>query len=249
MKKRFVFLLISLLLLNILAISIKAEESPPLPDLGLGEVNPDSGLPIELEKIQTIGGKFQNENDKTQYLKQEWGKILANNTYIGPVINRYNKISPYTDPIFKFFLGIEPSLSWLFLLSLTLWITIFMYIYRASEFLPVSDFTQIAISLGTIIIISLIGIIKKLAELIISAIAVFNTWWMQLIGAGIIIILFVLGSIFSKNLADLFKSNKEKKAKQEEELNREKLKAEVELAGKFTKTISDDNPNFVLGED
>ena len=53
MEKRAVSLfLLSFLILNIFAISLINADTLPLPDLpGTGEINPDTGLPSELDKL------------------------------------------------------------------------------------------------------------------------------------------------------------------------------------------------------
>lgn len=228
MKKSIIIFLISLLILNIFVISlIKAED------------NGDSALPQELQGIQEAGEKLTNEEQRSQYLKQEWGKILANNTIMSPIIKGYEKISPITDPIFKYAIGLEPALNWLFVLTFTLWVAFLIYTFRIFELAsPFSKSVQYATSIGIIIIISIMGATKALAEYIIDIISLFTTWWMQLIGIGLVIIGLVIASIFSKNLKDVFKAMKEKKAKDEEEINRKKLKTDVEVADAFTKGIT-----------
>jgi len=238
MKKGIVLFLFFILILNIFIISVKAQLNPPLVP-GLGDINSETGLPNELEKIKGIGENLTDSEIRSQYLKKEWGQILEKNKFFGPIIKGYGKISPYTDPIFKYTLGITPSLTWLFVLTLTLWVCLLIYIIRIFELFPIlSGFTRVIISIGVMVIISLTGLIKKLAEKIIDVISFFTTWWMQLIGIGIIIIGLVVALIFSKNLQKIFKTMKEKREKDEEKLNREKLKAEVEIAEAFTKGIT-----------
>ena len=200
MKKSIIIFLISLLILNIFVISlIKAQDS-------------DSALPPELQGIQKAGEKLTDEEQRSQYLKQEWGKILANNTFFGPIIKGYEKIAPVVNPVSKYTLGIKPSLSWLFILTLTLWICILIYLIRIFELFPIlSGFTRIVICLGVMMIISSLEITKKLAEKIINIISLFTTWWMQLIGIGLVIIGLIVASIFSKNFKEVGKAMKEKR--------------------------------------
>lgn len=231
MKKSLVSLsLILLLIVNIFVISIIKAETPPVPNIGMGNINPETGLPTELEKVKGIGENLIDSEVRSQYLKQEWGKILANNKFFGPIIKGYGKISPYTDPIFRYTIGIGPALNWLFILTLTLWIAFVIYIFRVMEFVSLfSPITRYITSLGLVIIISITGALKKLAEYIINTISLFNTWWMQLILVVIVIVALVIASIFSKNLKDVFKAMKENRDKAKEELRQAKLERRIRV--------------------
>ena len=219
-----------ILILNIFTILIKAELSPPL-NPGLGDINPETGLPNELEKVKGIGENLTDSEIRSQYLKQEWGKILEKNKFFGPIIKGYGKVSPYTDPVFKYTLGITPSLTWLFILTLTLWIFFLIYVFRVMDFVSLfSPITKYITSIGLVIIVSITGVLKILAEDIINALSLFTTWWMQLIGIGIVITALIVASILSKNLKDVFKSMKEKRDKAKMELKQAKLERRVRVA-------------------
>lgn len=239
MKKSIVLFLSLILVLNIFVISIIKAETPAVPDIG-GNVNPETGLPSGVGDIKDVGDKLTDEQQRSQYLKQEWGKILANNKFFGPIITAYGTISPYTDPISKYTLGSEPSLTWLFFLTLVLWIAFVVYALRILELTSIfSKWVQYIISFGVVIIISITGITRKIAEYIINAISILTTWWMQLIVAGIVIVAIILASVFSKNLQGLFKAMKEKKEKNEEEMSRARLKSDIKVAEEFTKEITE----------
>lgn len=205
----------------------------------------DTGLPPEVEKIENISEKGKEAYEKLtekneSYLKQEWGKILAKNKYFGPLIEKYDKISPYTDPIFKYTIGLEPSLSWLFVLTLVLWIFILIYIIRILEFSSFSAGVRYGIALIFMIIASTIGIPKKIAELIINLIIkLATTWWIQLIAIGVVIAAFVLAIVFSENLKQWVKKIRENRAKMKEALNRAKLEASVKVAEEFTEGLTE----------
>lgn len=226
MKKSVALFLFSLLVLNIFIISIHAEE-PPTPELG-GNINPETGLPTGVEKVQEVTESLSDDETRSQYLKQEWGKILAKNKYIGPIIAGYEKASPIVDPISKYTIGLEPSLTWIYILTLILWIAFVIYIFRIMEFVSLfSNVTKYLVSIGMVILISVIGVTRKLAEYIINAISLFSTWWMQLILITGVIIAIILASIFSKNLKDTAKAMKEKKDKERGEFERGKIEGRL----------------------
>ncbi|MBS3075252.1 hypothetical protein J4429_02215 [Candidatus Pacearchaeota archaeon] len=239
MKKSLIFFIGILIVSLCFIFSIKPVHSQ---EAGVGDVVP--GLsPENLEKVQTGVEKLTDEEARKQYLTQELGKIFQNNTYyikyIKPVENAYSKINWFTDPFFRYTIGMAPSLSWLFLLTLVLWIVFVVYAIRMLSLASIfSKWVQYTISFGIIIIISISGVTKKIAEYIINSISILTSWQMQLIVVSILIIGLILAIIFSKQLKEFFKSLKEKRKKMQEELDREKLKSEVKVAKAFTKGIT-----------
>ena len=157
---------------------------------------------------------------------------------MGPLISGYGKISPYTNPIFEYTLGMKPTLSWLFVLTIVLWICFVTYMLRLLSITSLfSKWVQVIISFGVVIIISVTGITRKLAQEILDKLSLLNTWWMQLIGVVIVIFMIILASVFSEEIEKLIKKIKEKKAKNEEEINRKKLKSGVEVVEEIEKGL------------
>lgn len=220
--------LVSLLILNIFVISlIKAEDGG------------DSPLPQEFRGISETGQKLVEEGNRSQYLKQEWGKILANNKIIGPIIKGYAKISPYTDPIIKLIIGMTPSLTWLFVLALTIWICLAIYIFRFLGLVSVvSEITQYLIFIATMIVISFTKVCLNISQITINRLSLFTTWWMQLIGIGVVLGILILASVFSKQLKEFFEKAKERRAKMREEANRMELEKNAVISKMFTKAIT-----------
>jgi len=235
MKKSIIIFLISLLILNIFVISlIKAE-------------NEDSALPPEFAKYKTITGNLTDSN-RFQYLKQEWGKILEKNKLMGPIIRGAEKTQPYLDPIFNLVLGIPSSLTWLFILTLIIWVSLAIYIFRFLElFSIVSKFTQYLIYIATMIVWSWIRISKFFAEKIINTLSLFTTWWVQLIGMGVVILILILASVFSKQLKEFFEKAKERRKKNKEEANRMELEKNAKISNMFTKGITNSESSYDSG--
>jgi hypothetical protein len=220
--------LISLLILNIFVISlIKAQDSD------------DSPIPQEFRGVAEAGEKLIDEENRSQYLKQEWGKILANNKIMGPIIKAYAKVSPYTDPVFRYIIGMTPSLTWLFALTLTLWICLAIYIFRFLElFSIVSEITQYLIFIATMIVISFTKVCLNIAQITINRLSLLTTWWMQLIGIGIVLGILILASVFSKQLKEFFEKAKERRAKMKEEANRMELEKNAKVASILGKAVT-----------
>jgi hypothetical protein len=238
MKKRLpVLFSIAVILFLIISVTQIIAQDNSIPEIAPG-INQESA-----EKIQEGVEKLSDEEARSQYLKQEWNKILEKKEfyikYIKPSVEIYRKISPFTDPIFKYTTGITPSLSWLFALSLILWIAFVIYMFRIFSMVSIfSKTTQTIITAGFIIILSVLGITKKASEFIIDKLSLLDNVLFEFIGVVIVILFLIMGSIFSKNLEDLFKGLKEKKEKREEEKSRKKLKAETKIVENLTKEIA-----------
>jgi hypothetical protein len=202
--------------------------------LGIG-LNPEN-----MPQTPEDAGEIANN-----YLKKEWGKEFRNPqgsvgkyTYI--IFEGYDKISPYTDPIFKAVLGVEPSLTWLFILTLTLWITFAIFFYRIlSVFSTFSKGVSIIASLCLIVIMSTLKITLTIANWIINTISLLTSWWMQLIVAIAVIIGLVVLSTFSKEWTILVKAWKESKEKSQQKEDIAEAKQEAETANQTTKTITE----------
>ena len=136
MKKSIILFILFLLTINLFIISLAhAQELPPIP--GMGNINPETGLPEDLEKLKDTGEKLTDKEQRSQFLKDAQGKLLKENKYTGPIIEGYEKVSPVTDPIFKYTIGLEPSLTWLFTLTLVLWIAFVVYSLRILDLVSV----------------------------------------------------------------------------------------------------------------
>ena len=160
-------------------------------------------------------GKIITEEGAEEYLKKEWEKILEKSERFGPIVRGYKKRSPYSDPVFRYTIGMTPSLSWLFALTLGLWIAFVVYIFRAFEVFGFFSRKWIGfvLSVAMVIIMSMFGFVRGLAEFIINVIALTDLWWVQLILVGIVIIGLIVASIFSKAVKDFFKTLKERREK------------------------------------
>lgn len=241
-NKSLALLIISVLISSLFLITIiKAEDNAtppgtPTPEIQGQEINPETGLPVSTEKIQEIGDKINDEN----FLKNEYQKVLNKSDKLKPLFSFYDKISPVADPAFKYTVGMTPSISWLFLLSLVLWIAFVVYIFGFTSLLKLaSNGIYYIIVIIAIVIISYFGIAAKLADFLVKYIAKAGSWWIQLALVVILILALIIASIFSRSILQLEKGIKKKKDKEEEEINREKLKRDTEIVHKITKGLSE----------
>ena len=207
------------------------------------------GMPFGITP-ETIDKAPQNpteaKNITVAWIKKNWAENLRNeNSFLGkfmaPILKGYDKISPYTNPVFKVILGIEPQLSWVFFLTLVIWIMLVTNLYSIlSIFSAFSKVTSFIISLGSIILVSAAGLPRLIAQKIIDLIVKFaTTWWMQLIAIVIVIAIFMLLTTFRKEWETFKQKFFEQKEKEKLKEGVEEAKTKSNQAYKTTKAISE----------
>lgn len=215
MKKAGLFVF-GIILISIFASAVSAQGEAP----GLT----DAPLISDVQKVQ----QFTTEENKTQYLKTEWNKLLVKQPIIGPVINVMDKVLSFLNPFFKIVIGYEYSFSWAFIFGIMIWLILFFFINPImSQILNNGLFG----GLSAAIIASLVGlsgVIKEAADLLSFVIT--NVWiaWLSLL---IAIILALLAEKLGKNVKAKIKKAKEA----EEERKTSESRAIVQAEGRAAK--------------
>jgi len=202
MKKAGILLTFLILFGLFAVILVIAQETPP-------------GLPPQLgqdpeELIEQTKNKTQTS---AEYLKQEWKKILEKKPVIGPIINIADKIFTALNPLFKIILGVDYGLSWAFIFSLIIWLTLLIFIYQ-----PLSGMldNKILGLIASFIIASLIGIsgvIRGAINLMSTIITKRWLFWVSLLLTVLIsIIIIQLGGGLKKILQEESEKIKTKEA-------------------------------------
>lgn len=220
----FVFLLVSFMLINLVSAGI------------------ESSVEDITKKIENTANNVDNfvsrEDIRSQYLKKEWDKVLTNNSgFFGKIYRGYNKVSPYSDPVFEYVVGIVPSLSWMFLLVLVVWFMLVKYYYTFYEvlrdFSTFSDLTSIVVSFGFFVILIVLQFFQVVsvwgANKIIELISFVNSPIMQVMLVIVGIIVLILMARFSREIKILakfikmkrYKINKETEEKERDERQKE----------------------------
>ena len=228
MKKAGLFI-ISVLLISLLSfvISVSAQEAAP----GL------EGAPLvnEIQAGQQQYEQYTAAQNKSDYLKQEWVKIVEKNKILGPILNVINPILKFMNPVFKIVLGYESSLSWAFVFALIIWFALFFLIYPpASQLFNNSLFGGIA-SFALVGLIGLSGAIKTVVEILNTIIT--NTWMFWISLAIAIILAFVFG-MFGKQIKNWIKKTKQKTREEVTEMAQKKIQAHGEISGKALESLS-----------
>jgi len=227
--------LIALVLLAVFLISVLSYSYAEIIN-----VNPDTGQ-VDILGIDPNNAPKTPEDFKTiahNYKMQEWAKIIPTMPVIGPIAQFCIKISPYTNPVLKVILGVTPNFSWLFFLTLIIWITLVTFFFRIiSVFSTFSKGVSFVISLCIIVIVSNLKIPLSIATWIVNAISLLTSWWMQLILIAVIILALILISVFSKQWSELVSRIKENRKKMKEEMRLTNAEIKAEASYRTTKAI------------
>jgi len=224
----FLFILLFITILNSTSL-VQAELGVDLDDpLGVG-INPQD-VPQNPEELKNVPSEF---------LKNEWTKLLGEGKFYGTLIRTYRKIAPVTDPIFRYTVGMEPELSGLFFLTFFIWIVFLIYLYRIlSVFSTFSNKTAFVIALALVIVMGLFGFPKFFGGLLMGLINGLATWWIRLIVEVVLIIIFIILMSLSKKFREYIKTFKERRARALAEEHRRRLKSTVETGEKYVGGIT-----------
>ncbi len=118
MKKRLFYLVFFLILAFIFILNINSANI----DDSLEKVESN------IDKVSNVQDTLNDKDLRSQYLKREWNKILENSSF-GRFLLGISAIFVTLSPIFSLIIGVEYSLSWMFFLSLTLWIVTFFIVF------------------------------------------------------------------------------------------------------------------------
>ena len=171
-------------------------------------VNPETGDP------QVLGVDINNlpktpeeaVNTTGAYLAKEWGKLLANSSFFKPFYSLYIKNQKLVDGVSKSTIGMAPSMSWLYLIAFIGWFSLVQLAFSLFSLIPEGKserlyfYEKLILTLIAAIIISYTHLASILARLSLKLLNIINTWWGQLLGALIIIIIFVLIATYSQTL-------------------------------------------------
>ncbi len=226
---KYLYIFIFLLILIIFSTSIIIPQNNELPqgipsvpgkDI-IGEINPETGQPNNLESLQKYGDYFVNREQNKSFLLKEWTNLLANNKFFGPILFYTDSFFSLLDPLWQLIFQIKFSWSWFFILSLGAWIAFIIIFYILIN--SFTDANKIIILIVSIIIASLIGISEGINKGINLLIGMFPNFWILLIGIIIAILILLLYVILMKKLGKNLKDKGHKEKENLRELKQETL--------------------------
>ena len=207
-KKRIILFFLSLLLISFVSAQIE-----------------------NLENLQNYADKIPSDPEAirqraSDYIKQEWDSFLEK-SQIGQIILFVSDIFKALSPLFKVFIGVEYSLSWIFFLSFGIWLLVFILIYKpVKELLNTNLGTTFLISIIIPTIAAQVGTIKMILDFLTP---LWDGSLKILISIFIVILLLLLYGFFINLFGKRFKKEDEKrreeKAKLVEKLHDIEIKA------------------------
>lgn len=171
----------------------------------------------DIEEAQEILERLSDSEERVNYLKTEWTKILED-TKAGPYLKKTDDILSSLDPLFHFLLGVNYSLSWVWILSLTIFIVLTLNLRRLSYFfepflLKYGKYFSLISFLASILILILFKIPRFFAWWIINFFSSKGEWYFQLFAViGVWIGIILIGT-YTKSIEGLFFALKEKRDK------------------------------------
>ena len=173
MKKRMLIILlfVSLFLITNVTSQVDIPGSVPGSEL-LNKLDIDeSGQPRKIVEAKEEFDQVRTQNDS--YLLKFYINKLKSNKFIASVIEAYEKIRPFLNPIFKYTIGVDLSISFLFLFSLIIWVIFLIYLQEIFSIFSVSsESTAWVLALALSVILgAVLKIPKALAESIVNAVS------------------------------------------------------------------------------
>ncbi len=197
-----------------------------------GGINEETGLPKSFDKFQEASEQLSEEEQRKEYLKQEWTKLLADKKAVGPVLFYTNKFFSFLDPLWKIIFGMEFEWSWLFIFTFLFWILIIILVYS-----PVKELTElnaVLSFLGAILVSSLAAYFQFIQMMVGILILILKNIWLVILA---ILIMILVASFYHKTFKEIGKKLKEKQEKFLEKRNREFLNKNVKRLEELTKGL------------
>jgi len=194
---------------------------------GLGDIDPNTGLPRKFSEFKEKADEFKLREQNQSYLAKEWTKILAGNKYFGPFLFYTDKFFSFLNPFWKITFSIDFSWSWAFFFHIFLWLTIIIIAYfPLKELFKNSLFGVI----GGIIVASITGAFGVLTWFVNILDVIIVKLWALTIFVIITILLLVL-------YAKLFKGFEEESEEEKLERAKETIKTHGEVSEQALKEM------------
>lgn len=241
----FLFLLVGFILINFTSASIDSTITSTANQIEQNIQDTEQG-------IQKAESFLTQEEVRKEYLKKEWTKLLETKPIFKQIIGGYKKVSPYSDPIIEFFIGMIPQLSLLFALVVVIWFTLVKYYYTFYQALKdlelFSGSTNVIVYSLVFVVLILVQLFQSisvfLANKIVALIELALNPWIQLLFWLVAATVFILLSKFSRKIVIILKlygrkRNQKKLERRQEEATRMVENAAKAVSGNITGNSTD----------
>lgn len=174
-----------------------------------------------VQRGQEYLDNYTAHQNKSEYLMQEWTKLLGNSK-LGSVIVGISDFVSIFNPFIRLVIGFDYSLSWAFAFGFMIWLTMFMFLLGPGDALLKSRFLSILASFVLASLVGVAGVIKKIVEL--AAFAITNLW-IALLSLALAFIIMMMAKILGKTIKKALLKARDDAEKTKEKQNREVLGA------------------------
>lgn len=203
------------------------------------DTNPGAAAGLgDVDKLTKPITSLINEEDRTQFLMGEWGKLL-DNTWVGPILTKTSNLFTFFNPFLNMVLGVSFLLSWYFFLTLFAWLLLiamsFNFFYIIEIYINSIRNAKLArwgASLAFFILISSVRIPRFISLTIISAISAAKYWTFQLVLVIIVFFAFIFLFLYSGIMKKHFKKLRTLK---DIKLNKKEIEEEKKESRAFRK--------------
>ncbi|MBX4196240.1 hypothetical protein KW805_01490 [Candidatus Pacearchaeota archaeon] len=164
---------------------------------------------IQDNKVVNTVQTVSDADARTTYLQQSWVDLLSKSP-VGRFFLRISSFFTALSPVFKVLIGIDYSLSWIFFLSLGLWVVMFVIIYRVvKEIFQTNQW----VAVGIAVIIPALGARNGLlAKAVLLASPFFGGLWRIILSIALGVVLLLFYSTYMKLIGKQLKESQKKDA-------------------------------------
>lgn len=184
---------------------------------------------LQNDSIIQGAGKIQEiseQQNKTEFLKQEWRKFLETNAG-GRLFLKISDTIEKANPIINKIIGIDYSLSWAFVFGVIIWLALFLLLLRPMEALLSNQILAIVATVAVVGLIGITGVIRKTVDILGFAI---QNWWIALISVIVAFILVVVVERLGKTLKRKIERAKESSEKEKVDKDRKIIRSDAKIA-------------------
>lgn len=214
MKKEFLWIFIFIIFSSTI---ISAQQNP------IPTVNEDDSVVVGVQKLKEF-----TEEQRWDFLAQEWKESLLNKPVIARIDNSLKKISW----LFSILFGQPYELSVSLFLSILFWIVGVAYLYGlVSMVSPFQNKTSFIIGLGFNIALAQLNVFSWIGENLFKVIFFSEKWYWRVIAFLIVLLIWLFALAF-------YRYWRTQKRKSEVKEAGEELKHHVDVASKYTEAYS-----------
>lgn len=230
MKKAGLFVFVAVLILSVSIISSFVHAQSEI------EALQNDSLIRTVQGGQQQYEQYTSAENKSEYLKTEWNKILLKHKYIGPVMSTVNYVFDALNPFFKIVLGIEYSISWAFIFAVAIWLMLFFLLNPIAAQMFNSGILGGVAAFAMASLVGIAGVIRGAVNILTTMI---NNVWIAWIAFILAIFLVLLAEIFGKKIKAKMKKSKEESEKEKTAQAQKIIQVQGKVAEKELKSQGD----------